>query len=99
MTLSRLGLGTVQFGMNYGISNRGGRPSESEVPAILERAEDYGVVVLDTAYAYPNAEVLIGRHRPRSSSFKIVTKTPPVDDDHVDERHGKQLLDALASSL
>ena len=56
--LSRIGLGTVQFGMHYGVSNRAGRPDESAVAAILERAVARGVGYLDTAPAYGDAEVL-----------------------------------------
>jgi aryl-alcohol dehydrogenase-like predicted oxidoreductase len=97
--MSRLGLGTVQFGMPYGISNRLGQPSEAEVAAILSSAVEDGVSYLDTAFAYPNTETLIGRHLPAQNDLRIVTKTPPLDEAVSGERVKQEILDALAGSL
>ena len=97
--LARIGLGTVQFGMNYGVSNRGGRPSESEVAAILARAIARGVGYLDTAPAYGDAEALLGRLLPEGHGLRIVTKTPPVADTIVERRHCLQWLQSFERSL
>jgi aryl-alcohol dehydrogenase-like predicted oxidoreductase len=97
--LARLGLGTVQFGLDYGVSNRGGRPSERETAAILARAAAAGVGFIDTAPAYGEAEALIGRHLPAGHGLRIITKTPALTDDAIDARHGRQVLDGLAASL
>jgi len=97
--LARLGLGTVQFGLDYGVSNRGGRPSERETAAILARAAAAGVGFVDTAPAYGEAETLIGRHLPAGHGLRIITKTPALTDDTIDARQGRQVLDSLAASL
>jgi aryl-alcohol dehydrogenase-like predicted oxidoreductase len=97
--LSRLGLGTVQFGLEYGVSNRSGRPSEREVAAILARAAGAGVGIIDTAPAYGEAEVLVGRHLPPGHALRIVTKTPAISTSAIDARHGQRVLDTLAVSL
>ena len=97
--LSRLGLGTVQFGLDYGVSNRSGRPDEREVAAILARAAGAGVGFIDTAPAYGEAEVLAGRYLPSGHGLRITTKTPMVVDAAIDARHGRQVLDGLAASL
>jgi len=97
--LSRLGLGTVQFGMRYGVSNDHGQPGETEVAAILDRAEESGIGYLDTAFAYPNSEALIGRHLPPRSSLKIVTKTAPIDGVRIERGDKTRILDALALSM
>jgi aryl-alcohol dehydrogenase-like predicted oxidoreductase len=97
--LSRLGLGTVQFGMRYGISNHRGQPDEAEIAAILGRAEEAGVGYLDTAFAYPNSEALIGRHLPPRSKLKIVTKTAPIESDTIERGDKTRILDALALSM
>ena len=76
--LTRLGLGTVQFGLDYGVSNRAGRPDESEVAAILARAIEAGIGYLDTAPAYGDAESLIGRLLPAGHGLRIVTKLPSI---------------------
>jgi aryl-alcohol dehydrogenase-like predicted oxidoreductase len=97
--LARLGLGTVQFGLDYGVSNRGGRPPEREAGAILARAATAGVGFIDTASAYGEAEALIGRYLPPGHSLRITTKTPALVGDTIDARHGRQILDGLAASL
>jgi len=73
----KLGLGTVQFGLDYGATNRAGRVPETEVRAMLAMTTDAGVRLLDTANAYGEAEAVLGRCLPRSHGFSVVTKTPP----------------------
>ena len=72
---SRLIIGTVQFGLDYGISNTKGKPTLNEVEEILNLAADNGLSVLDTASAYGNAESIIGSLN--CNRFKIVTKFLP----------------------
>ena len=68
-------LGTVQFGLNYGINNSFGQPSEKEVFDILDSAYNNGINCLDTADAYGNSIAIIGDyHSSRSSKFKILSK-------------------------
>ena len=57
---SKLILGTVQFGLNYGIANSEGKPDLSKVRSILHRAADHGIRILDTAAAYGDSESVIG---------------------------------------
>lgn len=75
----RLGLGTVQFGLDYGITNRQGRVSRSEASAILAHAAEHGVKTLDTAALYGDAEAALGATLPRPHLFSIVTKTLALD--------------------
>lgn len=74
----KLGLGTVQFGLPYGISNRKGQPTRTEVGLILARAEQAGIRMLDTAAAYGESESIIGELASRSR-FQVVTKVAKVD--------------------
>ncbi len=76
--VSELGLGTVQLGLPYGVSNRTGQPSEDEAAAILACALGSGVRTIDTAPAYGGAEELLGRLLPAGAAVRIVTKTPPL---------------------
>lgn len=74
---NKLVLGTVQFGMDYGINNSRGQVSESEVFKILAYASDSGIQTLDTAHTYGNSEEIIGKFIKRSGkSFKIISKVP-----------------------
>lgn len=60
MRLSRLGLGSVQLGMHYGVANVAGIPSARERRGILETARDAGVNMIDTAASYGRAEEFLG---------------------------------------
>ena len=84
MTFSRLVLGTVQFGLNYGIANVSGKPSFERVKAILTTAFDNGVTTLDTAAAYGDSEIVLGKALKElglSSRAAVVSKVPPVPQD------------------
>ncbi len=74
---SRLALGTVQFGLGYGVTHGGGRVPEDEVRAILARAQAAGIGMLDTAAAYGDAEDVLGR-ADAGRFFRIITKTLPL---------------------
>lgn len=72
----KLALGTVQFGLRYGVANTTGQLAEAEVADILRHAAGVGVEVLDTACLYGDSEAVLGRCLPADHRFKIVTKTP-----------------------
>jgi aryl-alcohol dehydrogenase-like predicted oxidoreductase len=72
----RLGLGTVQFGQAYGVSNTAGQVPLAEVRAMLARAAGEGVAVLDTAANYGQAEEVLAQCDMRP--FRIVSKTVSV---------------------
>ena len=73
----KLALGTVQFGLDYGINNARGKVAIAEVSQILTHARDHGIEVLDTAGAYGDAEAVLGAASGKVGSFKIVSKIPP----------------------
>ena len=73
-SLGRIGIGTAQFGMEYGISNTTGRTPDDEIASILEDARREGVRYIDTASLYGDAEETLGRILPPESVFRIVTK-------------------------
>ena len=72
MPLTPLALGTVQFGMAYGVANAAGQPSAASVQAILDTARTAGIDMLDTAEMYGEAETVLGRSD--TDGFQIVTK-------------------------
>jgi D-threo-aldose 1-dehydrogenase len=74
----RIGLGTVQFGISYGVSNTVGQVTASEVSAILATAHEAGIKVLDTAASYGSAEEVLGCALRPDHHFDIVTKTLPL---------------------
>jgi aryl-alcohol dehydrogenase-like predicted oxidoreductase len=52
----KLGLGTVQFGLPYGVSNNNGQTPLDEAQRIVEFARSSGISLLDTAMAYGDSE-------------------------------------------
>jgi aryl-alcohol dehydrogenase-like predicted oxidoreductase len=71
--VAKLGLGTVQFGQAYGVSNVHGKVSPDAARAILRRASEGGITVLDTAANYGEAEQILGQFD--TSAFRVITKT------------------------
>jgi len=72
----KLALGTVQFGMNYGISNAVGQVSPEEIKKILKLAADNHIDLLDTAAAYGESEAVLGECLTDSNHFKLISKLP-----------------------
>lgn len=73
--MGKLVLGTVQFGLQYGV-NSAGRPSEEAVKDILSEAAKGGIATLDTSSAYGNSEEILGECITPDEGFKIVSKYP-----------------------
>ncbi len=70
-------LGTVQFGLDYGITNDGGKVSTTEAQHILQVANRVGIHQLDTAAAYGDSEVVLGELCRGGETFDIISKIPP----------------------
>ncbi len=75
MAGARLGLGTVQFGLAYGITNQRGQVAVDDVGRILRAAAVAGWRLLDTAAAYGDSEAVLGGQGEAAAPFRIVTKT------------------------
>lgn len=71
---THIGIGTAQFGLEYGVTNKSGKVNRKMVKEILDLANNSGIIYLDCAQAYGNAEELIGNSKPEKNRFKIVTK-------------------------
>lgn len=95
----KLGLGTVQFGLDYGLSNTTGQPTAEEVEAILGLAAASGIDVLDTAADYGTAEQVLGEVLQGGGPFRIVTKTPTFKKDRIEPADAADLRDAFSRSL
>lgn len=85
----KIALGTVQWGLDYGISNSSGIPSDEEINSILTKAYKNDICVFDTAANYGNSELRLGATSYRNR--KVITK--------VGELNGKTLENALQLSL
>lgn len=75
MNISKIVLGTAQFGFDYGVNNSTGKPSEKSVAEILNFAKSKGIDELDTADGYGESADVLGRYFiEHKNSFKVMTK-------------------------
>ncbi len=79
--MNKLILGTVQFGLNYGINNSSGKITPNEANEILHFANENNISILDTASAYGNSEKVIGDFLCQNNQiqFDIITKLMHTD--------------------
>ncbi len=99
--ISKIILGTVQFGLSYGINNKIGKPNPDSVFEILNLAYDSGVRLLDTAEVYGNAHELIGDfHRCHpSKKFQVISKVPHNFDGNFDTKTDQYLKELDITEL
>lgn len=74
----KLALGTVQFGLSYGIANTQGQVTLDEARAIVEYAGNSGLNMLDTAAGYGDSELRLGAIGVKK--WQIVSKLPVLPD-------------------
>lgn len=87
---TKIGVGSVQFGLPYGISNTTGQTTPKEVTKILDFAFANGIRIIDTASAYGTSEAVIGQLH--NNRFALVSKfMPPQKSEHISELLDKSL--------
>lgn len=84
--VSRLGLGTVELGLDYGINkpeNFTKKPNEKDSIYLLNKAADFGINLFDTAPSYGCSEELLGKAFVNKRDCIIATKVniPPDGED------------------
>jgi len=94
----KLALGTVQFGIDYGISNTLGKTPQDEVNKILSLAHQYKISTLDTSSTYGNSEAALGQSD-NLLSFKIITKTPSFSEGTITKKHLNLIESTFHDSL
>jgi aryl-alcohol dehydrogenase-like predicted oxidoreductase len=95
----KLGLGTVQFGIDYGVSNKLGQTTSEEVNKILEFATTQNISYLDTAPAYGSSEVVLGHNLTNPHCFRLVTKTNKIDKLNISDEDVKLTLKTFKLSI
>lgn len=91
----RLAIGTVQFGLPYGIANQAGQVDGQEVRRILQVAQTAGIDTLDTAIAYGASEQVLGQIG--VGGWRVVTKLPAIPEQSQDL--SAWMRDSLEASL
>ena len=72
--ISKISLGTAQFGLSYGVANNNEQVSFEETKSIVELARQSGIDTLDTAIRYGNSEEVLGEIG--LDNWNVITKIP-----------------------
>ncbi len=103
MKFSKMMLGTVQFGLNYGIANSAGKPTYETVSKIIKAAHEGGINCLDTAAGYGDSEELIGRALTElklSDKMLIISKVAKVSQQNSSFADAEKFIfDSVKNSL
>lgn len=105
LDFSRLAVGTVQFGLPYGVANRTGQPSFKKVCEILACAAEHGATTLDTSATYGESESVLGRALREVGALDRVTIVSKVrhlktmEQEHTPENIERWIRDSVLSSL
>ena len=92
-------LGTAQFGLDYGISNSGGKINDEDLIKTLVCAKQYGVRYLDTANVYGDAENRIGEMSELTKEFGLITKAAHAKSENCVKDNIKLIKSELRKSL
>lgn len=87
---NKLALGTVQFGLNYGISNTKGVPTDLDLSKIFDTAVKNNINTFDTAIVYGNAEERIAVFLPHNA--QIISKFSRPNSNH-------ELKESISASI
>ena len=88
---NKICIGSAQFGLNYGISNKNGKTDISEISKILALSKKYDIKFIDTANSYGTSELTLGKFK--LNDFRIISKYIPP------EYNSINLSDQLESTL
>jgi len=93
----RLSLGTVQFGLPYGIASKAPVLPDDDIREILDFAFRQGIQTLDTAPAYGDIECRLSSLC-EGFEFRIVSKIPPLPVELDDEAAAQWAVNSARTS-
>ncbi|MEC7276628.1 MAG: aldo/keto reductase [Bdellovibrionota bacterium] len=98
MTKQKFALGSVQFGMKYGVGSQLKSLAVSEVEGILKTASELKIDLIDTASLYGGSEERLAQSA-YTSDFSYVTKTIKSDAEVITESYLEDFNTQLERSL
>tara|TARA_B100001939_G_C16891605_1_gene595696 strand:- start:511 stop:1356 length:846 start_codon:yes stop_codon:yes gene_type:complete len=93
----KIGIGTVQWGKDYGIANNNGVTSDREINKIISCAQVNQINILDTAIQYGSAHKKIGKYC--NDTLRIVTKLVADSKDSIRKQLNISLQDLNRKSI
>ncbi len=98
--MSKLALGTVQFGLNYGINNLTGKVNSDEIIKILQHCQINNIDTIDTAQAYGSSEEELGKAFQKINfEGNIISKLSPKNVERVFESFDETLEKLKVSKI
>ena len=83
---NKIAIGTVQFGLDYGIANQNGKVNANEIRSILNFAHENNINTIDTAKAYGDSEKSIGNYlKLTKKTWYIITKISNSDKNLIEQ--------------
>lgn len=95
--MNKIALGTVQFGMRYGINSSGHQVESHIVRDILKFAYSNNINFLDTASSYGHSEKILGSNG--VTNFNVITKTRHFNGGEIKDEHLSNLKFDFKKSL
>lgn len=92
-------IGTVQFGLNYGATNRQGQVGREEVGNIIRTCIELNIDTFDCAQSYGNAEAVLGESLNDTKRAKLITKLKPISEARITEECIRRCEEELKQSL
>jgi aryl-alcohol dehydrogenase-like predicted oxidoreductase len=103
MTYSKMMLGTVQFGLNYGVANISGKPSYDTARDIIKAAYENGVNCLDTSPNYGDCEEVLGRALTElglGDKMQVISKIEEMGSSNFSDSESEKYIDkSIETSL
>ena len=100
--ISQITLGTVQLGLDYGINNADGKPSEETAEQVLSTAIKGGITSFDTSSDYGTSEKVVGDYfKKQDKKPLIITKfgVGSFDNPLSEKETEKKIREQVESSL
>ena len=101
--MSRLCIGTAQFGMRYGIANATGKVGFDSIIQIIDYSVSNGIEFFDTAQSYGDSEILLGNAidvLKLNHKAKIISKlSPEISPENVNSIFNNSLKNLKTDSL
>ena len=99
LKVSRLALGTVELGMDYGFRNSAHykRPDVDDAIRIVHRSLDLGINFLDTARGYGESETILGRALRGKRYQVIIASKVAIDENYLN--NSERLRLAIEGSI
>ena len=98
---NKIAIGTVQFGLDYGIANQNGKVNANGIRSILNFPHENNINTLDTAKAYGNSEKSIGNYlKLTEKTWYIITKVSDSDKSVIEQiQDSKEKLTVLPNII